>query len=353
MSDIPDLIDVRPALRFDSRALQDWMAGHVSVGRGPLQIKQFAGGQSNPTYLVHTPEQDYVLRRKPPGPLLKGAHAIEREARVMQALRKADFPVPRVHALCEDESIIGSAFYLMDRVPGRVFWDASFGSLPLSERAAHFDAMNATLARLHQIDPARIGLQDYGRPGQYVQRQVARWSSQYREDDLAGRNDDMDCLADWLPAHLPDEDEAAIVHGDFRVDNMIFHPQAPRVLAVLDWELSTLGHPLSDFAYHVMMYRLPPDILGGLQGVDLAAAGLPSEAAYVRAYCERTGRQAIPDLDVYIAFNLFRFAAILHGIRGRAARGTASSAQAAAMSANLERVAAIGWTLAQRVKPRT
>lgn len=340
---------VRPALRFDVDRLQVWLSKHAPQVRGPIEVSQFNGGQSNPTYLLRSPNGAFVLRRKPPGPLLKGAHAIEREARVMRALEGAGFAVPHVCALCEDDAVIGSAFYIMSHVDGRIFWDASFASEPLSARAAYLDAMNATIASLHRIDPATVGLQDYGRASGYVARQVQRWSRQYEDDTLAGRNADMDRLVQWLPKHVPDSDEAAVVHGDFRVDNMIFHPTEPRVMAVLDWELSTLGHPLADFAYHVMMYRMPADILGGLADTDLRASGLPDEAQYVAAYCRRTGRQGIADLDFYIAFNLFRFAAILHGIRGRLARGTAASTEAEAMSGKLERVAALAWQQAQRV----
>jgi len=345
----PELIDVRPALRFDEARLTDWLDAHVDSFKGPVSVRQFKGGQSNPTYLLHTAGRDYVLRRKPTGALLKGAHAIEREARVMRALQTTGFPVPDVRVLCEDDTVIGSAFYIMDKVEGRIFWDASFTSVPRAERAAYLDAMNATIAALHQIDPLAAGLADYGRANGYVARQVARWSQQYEQDELAGRNEEMDRLVQWLPQHLPPDEETAIVHGDFRVDNMIFHPTEPRVLAVLDWELSTLGHPLADFAYHAMMYRMPADILGGLADIDPRAAGLPDESAYVQAYCRRTHRAGIADLDFYIAFNLFRFAGILHGIRGRLARGTAASAEASAMSAKLERVAALAWAQAQRV----
>lgn len=338
---------VREAHRFDEARLHEWMTRHVDGYAGPLAVEQFSGGQSNPTYRLSTPTRAYVLRRKPPGPLLKGAHAVEREARVMAALADAGFPVPRVHGLCTDDGVIGSWFFVMDMVEGRIFWDASFSEVPRDERAAHLDAMNATLAALHRIDPVAAGLEDYGRSGQYVARQVARWSGQYLQDDAAGRNPDMDRLVQWLPEHIPPVDETAIVHGDFRADNMIFHPTEPRVVAVLDWELSTLGHPLSDFAYHAMMYRMPSDILGGIGSVDLKAAGLPDEAEYVAAYCRRTGRDGIPDLDYYVAFNMFRFAAILHGIRGRVARGTAASADARAMAAKVERVAELAWRQAQ------
>ncbi|KAF1050269.1 phosphotransferase family protein [Xylophilus sp.] len=340
---------VREQHRIDEAALARWMQRNVAGYAGPLQVDQFKGGQSNPTYRLRTPGASYVLRRKPPGVLLKGAHAVDREARVMSALGQAGFPVPRVHGLCTDDGVIGSWFFVMDLVESRIFWDASFYSAPQDQRAACMDAMNATLAQLHRIDYAAIGLADYGRAGGYAARQVARWSQQYLDDKRAGRHPAMDRLVEWLPRHLPAADETAITHGDFRADNMIFHPSEPRVLAVLDWELSTLGDPLADFAYNAMMFRMPPDILGGIAGLDLRAAGLPDEAAYVAAYCERTGRAGIPDLDFYIAFNMFRFAGILHGIRGRAARGTASSADARAMGDRFGRVAELAWQQVERL----
>lgn len=338
---------VRPEHRIDQEALEAWMQANVAGYQGPLTVDQFKGGQSNPTYRLQTPGHSYVLRRKPPGVLLKGAHAVEREARVMAALGQAGFPVPRVHGLCTDDGVIGSWFFVMDMVEGRVFWDAGFADVPYADRARYMDAMNATLAALHQIDYGAIGLGDYGRPGGYVARQIARWSKQYLDDELAGRYPAMDRLVEWLPSHLPATEDVAIIHGDFRADNMIFHPTEPRVLAVLDWELSTLGDPLADFAYHAMMFRMPPDILGGIAGLDLQAAGLPSEQAYVHAYCERTGRAGIDELDFYIVFNMFRFAAILHGIKGRVLRGTAASADAPAMGERFTRVADIAWAQVQ------
>ncbi|SAI69374.1 aminoglycoside phosphotransferase [Bordetella ansorpii] len=347
MSEGGATIPVREAHRFDAQRLHAWMRDNVPGYAGPLRIAQFQGGQSNPTYRLDTPTRAYVLRRKPPGRLLKGAHAVEREARVMQALGEAGFPVPRIHGLCTDDAVIGSWFFVMDMVEGRIFWDASFPGVAREQRAAHLDAMNATLAALHGIDPQAAGLGDYGRSGQYVARQVARWSGQYLQDEAAGRVPDMDRLVQWLPEHIPANDETAIVHGDYRADNMIFHPTEPRVIAVLDWELSTLGHPLADFAYHAMMYRMPSDILGGIASVDLREAGLPGEAEYVAAYCRRTGRDGIADLDYYVAFNMFRFAAILHGIRGRVARGTAAGADARDMASRVERVAALAWRQAQ------
>ncbi|MDQ0140908.1 phosphotransferase [Cupriavidus necator] len=341
-------VPVREQHRFDQAALERWMARNVAGYAGPLTIDQFKGGQSNPTYRLHTPGHSYVLRRKPPGELLRGAHAVDREARVMAALGQAGFPVPRIHGLCTDDTVIGSWFFVMDLVDGRIFWDAGFADVPRADRTAYLDAMNATLASLHTIDPAAIGLGDYGKSGGYVARQVARWSAQYLGDELAGRHPAMDRLVDWLPRHLPVADEVAITHGDFRADNLVFHPSEPRVLAVLDWELSTLGDPLADFAYHAMMFRMPPDILGGIAGRDLAAEGLPDEAAYVEAYCRRTGRAGLGNLDFYIAFNMFRFAAILHGIKGRVARGTASSADAHAMGERFARVADLAWAQARR-----
>ncbi len=340
-------IPVRDQHRIDEAALARWLATNVPGFAGPLQVDQFSGGQSNPTYRLRTPEHAYVLRRKPPGVLLPGAHAVEREARAMSALRAVGFPVPRVYGVCTDDSVIGSTFFVMGLVEGRIFWDASFTDVPREERAAHMDAMNATIAALHSVEPSAVGLGDYGRSGGYVGRQLARWSKQYLDDPLAGRDPAMDKLLEWLPANVPAGDETAITHGDFRADNMIFHPTEPRVLAVLDWELSTLGHPLADFAYNAMTYRMPPDILGGIAGIDLQAQGLPSEAEYVAAYCARTGRAGLPELDFYVVFNMFRFAAILHGIRGRALRGTASSADAHAMGDRYRRVAELAWKQVQ------
>ena len=285
---------VRQGYSFDQAALAAWMRENIAGFAGPMQVEQFKGGQSNPTYKLLTPDKTYVLRRKPPGQLLKGAHAIEREAKVLTGLAKAHFPVAKIHGLCEDESVIGTWFYIMDMVEGRIFWDATVPGVSNTERAAIFDAMNATMAQLHQIDYQSVGLGDYGRPGNYFERQIARWSGQYLEDADAGRDPKMDRLIAWLPANIPaDDDQTTITCGDFRIDNMIFHPTEPRILAVLDWELSTLGHPGADFAYNAMMYRMPPQIVAGLAGADIAALGIPDEAAYVAAYCARTGQTAV------------------------------------------------------------
>lgn len=339
---------VRDAHRFDQDALAHWMRNHVADFAGTLEVEQFKGGQSNPTYRLITPEREYVLRRKPPGQLLKGAHAVDREARVISAIGEAGFPVPKVFGACDDASVLGSGFFVMELVRGRIFWDSSFSTLPNADRAGYLDAMNATLAQLHGLDYVALGLGDYGKPGRYVARQVERWSRQYFDDEAAGRNADMDNVIAWLKDNLPDRDETTLTHGDFRVDNLIFHPVEPRVIAVLDWELSTLGDPLADFAYHAMMYRLPPDILGGIGGLDLTALSLPGEGAYIDAYCRRTGREKLVGFDYYIVFNMFRFAAILHGIRARAVRGTAVSESAQTTGAKFARVAQFAWNEAQR-----
>ncbi|WP_380871788.1 aminoglycoside phosphotransferase [Sphingomonas sp. DBB INV C78] len=339
---------VREAHRFDEARLAEWMAANVAGYQGPLTVEQFKGGQSNPTYKLVTPARSYVLRRKPPGQLLKGAHAVEREARVLSALATVDFPVARVHGLCTDDGVIGTWFYVMDMVEGRIFWDATFPEVSRDDRPAYFDAMNATMAQLHSIDPDAIGLGDYGKPGNFFERQIGRWSQQYRDDVEAGRNADMDALIGWLEANMPAQaGETRITHGDFRCDNMIFHPTEPRVIAVLDWELSTLGDPLSDFAYHLMMYRLAPPVATGIAGHDLAALNIPSEADYVAAYCARTGRAGIDSLQFYTAFNIFRLAAIIHGIKGRVVRGTAASTHAREMADKFPALAAAGWKAAQ------
>ncbi len=319
---------VREGYGFDEGALAAWMAQNVEGFAGPLKVEQFKGGQSNPTYRLSTPAKNYVLRRKPPGELLPGAHAVDREARVQMALGAQGYPVAKIHRACTDDAVIGTWFYVMDMVEGRIFWDATFPDVPHEDRPAYFDAMNQVIALLHSYDPEAIGLGDYGKPGNYFARQIGRWTRQYLADELAGRNADMDALIEWLPDNIPAGDETSVVHGDMRCDNMIFHPTEPRVLAVLDWELSTLGHPLADFSYQTMMYRMPPTIVPGLAEADLAALNIPSEEDYVAAYCERTGREGIANFEFYICFNLFRLAAIFHGIKGRVLRGTAASAQA-------------------------
>ncbi|MCB1997491.1 MAG: phosphotransferase, partial [Rhodoferax sp.] len=306
------------------------MRDHVDGCGGPLTVRKFDGGQSNPTYLLQTPTRRYVLRAKPApaARLLPTAHAIEREFRVMQALAPTEVPVPRVHALCEDEAVIGRAFYIMAHVEGRVFWDQTLTDLPAPQRAAIYDEMNRVLASLHRLDAVGLGLQDFGRPERYVARQVERWSGQYRatttEEIVA-----MDRLMDWLPAHLPESAHStqaeAIVHGDYRLDNLIFHPSEPRVVALLDWELSTRGHALADFSYHCMAWHIPHAEGRGLLGLDPLTEGIPSEAAYVQAYARRMAWDADAirhDWSYYLAYNLFRVASILQGVAHRARQGT-------------------------------
>ncbi|MBA3676490.1 MAG: phosphotransferase [Sphingosinicella sp.] len=341
--------EVRDAHRFDVSRLDGWLRQNIEGYEGPLQVEQFKGGQSNPTYKLVTPGRRYVLRRKPPGKLLPGAHAVDREYRVIEALGRKQFPVPKTFGLCLDEEVIGTIFYVMEMVEGRIFWEPTFPEVGLSERPAYFDAMNATIAALHAVDPGPAGLGDYGRPGNYFERQIGRWSKQYLGDEEAGRIPAMDRLVEWLPQSIPaDDGEARAIHGDFRCDNMVFHASEPRILAVLDWELSTLGHPLADFSYHAMMYRLPASYFSGLAGLDLVALNIPSEADYIAAYCRRTGRENIPDFDFYMAFNMFRLAAILHGIKGRLARGTAASDHAGKMVESLDALADLAWQQAAR-----
>ena len=339
---------VRPEFRFDQSRLDAWMRANVADYQGPLSVESFKGGQSNPTYKLSTPTQNYVLRRKPPGPLLKGAHAVEREFRVLAALRATGFPAPQVYGLCTDDSVIGTWFYVMELVEGRVFWDATFPQVDRKERPRYFDAMNETIARLHTVDFRQIGLADYGQTGNYFQRQIGRWSKQYLQDTEAGRDPNMDRLIEWLPAHIPPGDDTSLVHGDFRCDNMIFHPSEPRIVAVLDWELSTLGLPLADFTYHALMYHMPPHIVAGLAGVDFQALNIPAESAYVDAYCRRVGRASIPCYEFYLAFNFFRLAAIFHGIKGRVIRGNASSANAKQRAEAFPSLARLAWERAEQ-----
>ena len=342
---------VSDRLRFDEEALDGWMAANVDGFEGPIRISQFKGGQSNPTYRIDARSGAYVLRRKPPGKLLPGAHAVDREYRVLAALGAQGFAVPNVHALCEDESVIGTSFFIMDMVAGRIFWEAQLPGLSQEDRAAAFDSMNATIAALHNFDPAAIGLGDYGRPDGFVERQVARWSKQYAGDVEAGRMDAMDRLLDWLEKNLPpDSGRSSVAHGDFRCDNMIFDAGKPSVRAILDWELSTLGDPASDFTYHLLMYRMPKDLFAGLGGIELQPLGIPSEEEYVAAYCRRTGRDCLQNKDYLIVFNLFRLAAILHGIRGRIARGTASSPHAIETASKLEPLAELAWAEAKQAR---
>jgi len=325
----------------DISAIADWMESNIGVSTARIEVKKFAGGQSNPTFKVDCEGGAFVLRTKPQGPTLKGAHAVDREARVQKALRTTGFPVPEIYGFCDDESLIGSPFYMMEMVEGRIFWDACLPEIDPSLRASYYSELVQVLARLHTVDFEQIGLNDYGPTGAYVARQLFRWVSQYKDDEVAGRNEHMDRLADWLPFNVPDDDETCLIHGDFRLDNVIFHPTECRILSVLDWELSTLGNPIADFAYHLMMYRLPSSLVAGLRGVDLKANSLPSERDYVAQYKMISQRKSLPHLDYYVTFNLFRFAAIVHGIKGRAIRGNATSDQASRLIGLLPEIARI------------
>ena len=340
--------------RFDVPTLDAWLREHVAGYAGPLQVEQFKGGQSNPTFLLITPAQTYVLRRKPPGKLLPSAHAIDREYRVMTALSGTDVPVPKTHALCEDDSVIGTAFYVMEHVQGRILWDPALPGMTPPERAAIFDSMNAVIAALHQVNLQRTGLADYGKPGNYFARQIGRWTAQYRASETE-RIDAMNRLIEWLPQNIPADDTTALVHGDYRLDNLVFHATEPRVIAVLDWELSTLGHLMADFAYHAMAWDTPTGEMRGLAGLDLAALGIPSARAYVERYCERVGMPvpASGVWDFYVAYNMFRGAAICQGIMRRALDGSASSTHALEAGRRARTVAEAGWHRAnpQHVRP--
>jgi aminoglycoside phosphotransferase (APT) family kinase protein len=323
-----------------------WLGEHVAGFRGPLVAERFAGGQSNPTYRLRAGSGDYVLRKKPPGPLLPSAHAVEREFRVMQALAKTAVPVPQVYALCEDEVVTGRAFYVMEHLDGRIFWDQRLPDIPPDERGAMFRSMNRVIAELYSVDYAALGLDDFGRPGNYMARQIARWSRQYRASETE-RQPAMDALIDWLPVHLPPEGEPSIVHGDYRMDNLVFHKTEPRIIGVLDWELSTIGDPLADFAYHALTWRVTPELFRGLAGVDFHALGIPDEAEYVADYCRHTGRGPIADWEFYLVYSLFRLAAILQGIAKRAIDGTAASADAVATGATAKPMGEQAWALAR------
>ena len=348
---------VSDAHSFDVPALEHWLTQHLEGFQGPLQVEMFKGGQSNPTYKLITPKQSYVMRAKP-GPvakLLPSAHAVEREFKVMQALHGTQVPVAQMHVLCEDEAIIGRAFYVMAFVQGRVLWEQALPSMTNDQRADIYDEMNRVIAALHTVPFAERGLADYGRPGNYFERQIGRWSKQYVAS-VTQPIPEMDKLIDWLPNHIPnsarDESKVSIVHGDYRLDNLMFHASEPRVLAVLDWELSTIGHPLADFSYHCMAWHIPPGTFRGLGGVDVKSLGIPCEEEYIRRYCERTGLATPADLKVdwnfYLAYNMFRIAAILQGIAKRVEAGTASSAQAKASGAGARPMAELAWKFAQQ-----
>lgn len=329
---------------FDVARVEEYMRSHVEGFRGTLNVQQFKGGQSNPTFMLDAGGARYVLRRKPPGKLLRTAHAVDREYRVITALRDSEVPVPRTYCLCEDERVIGTPFYIMEYKDGRVLWDGSLSGMSNAERTAIYDEMNRVICALHSVDYRALALADYGKPGNYFERQIGRWAKQYRASETESISA-MERLIEWLPAHIPAGEETSIVHGDFRLDNVMFARDEPRMIAVLDWELSTLGHPLADFSYHMLSWYLRPDDFRGLLGIDLASLGIPLAQAYINRYCQRTGRAPIePEAwTFYLAYNMFRLAAILQGIMGRAVDGTASSAHALATGQLARPVAEAGW----------
>ncbi len=342
--------DVREAHRFDEARLEEYMRSHVEGYAGPLEVREFKGGQSNPTYALSAASGNYVLRRKPPGKLLKSAHAVDREFRVISALYGAGFPIPRPYVLCADDAVIGTMFYIMEFVDGRIIWDLDLPRSRPGERAAIYDSLNATIADLHNINYEALGLGDFGKPGNYFARQISRWSRQYRASETQTIAE-MDDLIDWLPGNVPEDESASIVHGDYRLDNLVLHPTESRVIAVLDWELSTIGHPLGDFTYHLMAWKMPKLGIGaaGLLGKDLDALGIPDVDTYIGRYCERTGRDGIANLEFYFAFNFFRLAAIVQGIAGRVRDGTAASAHAEKAAAAVQPLAKLGWQYASRI----
>jgi aminoglycoside phosphotransferase (APT) family kinase protein len=349
---VPETTSVREAHQFDQASLEKYLKVHLPEADGPLEILQFEGGQSNPTYLLEFPGRRYVLRKKPPGELLPSAHQIEREYQVMSALQESDVPVPRVYLLCEDQSVIGTAFFVMEYIEGRVFRDPTLPSMQASERGEIYDALVKTLASLHKVDWKAADLTDYGRKESYAARQVSRWSKQYQASKTQTIVA-MDRLMDWLPRHIPEGDAAgedtAIVHGDYRLENTIFHPSEPRVLAVLDWELSTLGNPLADVAYNCLLYYMPRSdtSFNGFKDLDLQSLGIPDIHEYTKSYCQYTGRDGIPNLHFFVVFALFRSAAIAQGIMHRAMQGNASSTRAKEAGQFAGSLAELAWGLAQ------
>jgi aminoglycoside phosphotransferase (APT) family kinase protein len=347
------VVDVKSGHDFDVARLAAWLGSHIDGFHGPLSVRQFEAGQSNLTYLLETPERRYVLRRKPPGKLLKSAHAVDREHRVMSALAAVDFPVPRPLAFCDDDAVVGTMFYVMEHVAGRVFADCTLRDLAPAERAAVYDSVNETLARLHTLDPAALGLADFGRPGNYFARQIARWTAQYdasRTQDIP----EMSRLAAWLPTAIPGDDRSSLIHGDFSLHNVLIHPTEPRVVAVIDWELSTIGHPFGDLMYHMMEWYRPAgiDARGTLLGADLAALAIPTFDAYLMRYQQRTGFRVDDQVAFHRAYNLFRIAAILQGIVGRARDGTVVSADGASLAAAVRPLAQAAWQAAEAAGAR-
>lgn len=339
--------EVAEGHRIDEAALESYLKSHIEGFAGPMKVEEFKGGQSNPTYKLTTPERAYVLRRKPPGTLLKSAHAVDREYRVITALYNTDVPVPRTYCLCEDEEVLGTIFYVMEFMEGRVIWEPLVPGVSVEDRRKIFESQVDFMANLHLVDYEAIGLGDFGRPGNYFARQISRWTKQYQLSETE-EIVEMNRLIDWLPDNIPEDESVSLVHGDFRLDNAVLHPTEPRIIAGLDWELATLGHPLGDFTYHLMQWRNPDSTLGSTPEAELKAMGIPTESEYAAMYCERTGRDGIDNLDFYFAYNFFRLAGILQGIRGRVRDGTAASEQAIEMSERVRPLAESAWLYAQR-----
>jgi aminoglycoside phosphotransferase (APT) family kinase protein len=347
-SDFLGTMPVPENIRFDTKHLEAYLHEQIAGLRGPMQVEQFRGGQSNPTFLLKFGPRRFVLRKKPPGELLPSAHAVDREYRVIKALALSDVPVARAYCLCEDSSLIGTVFYVMGYVEGRSLWDSRLPDMTPAQRGEIYDELNRVITVLHQVDFRAAGLAEFGKPGNYFSRQIARWTKQYRlsETETIAAFED---LIQWLPEHIPSGDETTLVHGDFRLDNVIFHLTEPRILAVVDWELSTLGHPLADFAYHVMAWRLKPEDFRGLAGVNFAALGIPTEAAYIARYCQRTGRESIDAADwgFYLAYNMFRVGCIRQGILKRALAGNAANQNAANAGKRAREMAETAWRYIQ------
>lgn len=333
--------------RFNEAQLEAWLVDNVEGYEGPLTVEQFKGGQSNPTYCLITPSRKYVLRRKPPGKLLPSAHAVDREYRVIAALNTVDYPVARAYALCLDETVIGTMFYVMSMEEGRVFWNGKLPSVPKEQRAIMYRDEIETLAKLHNLDPVALGLETFGRPGNYFSRQIDRWTKQFRASEDR-RFESMEKLIEWLPKTVPEQTHTSVVHGDYRLDNMIFHPTEPRVRAILDWELSTLGDPMADFTYVIMGWVMEHDGRASLGGIDFKAEGIPDLDEVIDIYCKATGRDGIPDVNWYFAYNLFRLSAISQGIAGRVRDGTANSPRAAEAGKRAEPLADMAWEYAKK-----
>ncbi len=343
-------MEVRDIHRFDIVKLQAYMASHIEGFRGTIEVEQFKGGQSNPTFLLKAGGKSYVMRRKPPGELLKSAHAVDREYKVITALGQTDVPVPRTYTLCLDEDVVGTWFYIMDYCEGRIFWTPHLAEIGKSERAAIYEGMVDALARLHNADYLAIGLEDFGKTTSYVGRQISTWTKQYKLSETE-HIEAMEKLMVWLPENLPEQDRTTVIHGDFRLDNMVFHPTEPRVIAILDWELSTLGNPLADLNYNCMPYNQPQGgRFTGLANMSPEELGIPTATEYVAMYCERTGRKEIENWDYYTAYNMFKLAAISQGIMGRVVAGTAASQQAIDSGKNARPMAERAWAVVERIK---